>query len=394
MPRKKEDFTLYPRRLKSGKVYYFQAYDASGQRIAGRSTGKSTKTEARLFCNELLKTNRITAPRCPTLSDWVSERHWYDWPKDSEQPNCLYAQGRLARSSEDRPAVQKQYIIDCARYLKQHILPTFGNVHLDRIMPDSLEKWMFSLEAGGLAPKSINNIASAFRVIMAEARRLRVISEDPWQRVQMFQATSAHRGSLNTDEAIRLMNPRTIGEVWGGHRLYYLISLAAMITACRQCEILACRRENLYPDHLEITKGWHGKQHKAGPTKTKITAPVAIPKYLYDELLSFCQWSGYIFSFNGGLTPATGNRATEAFNNALTKIGISQEIRSDRHISFHSWRTFCNTYLRAYGVSDAKIRGQTRHITEAMTDHYTDWKPEDFADVVTAQAGLIAKITS
>jgi len=259
-------------------------------------------------------------------------------------------------------------------------------------MPDALEKWMFSLKTNGLAPKTINNIASSFRIIMSEAKRLKVINEDPWLSVPMFQATSALRGSLDTTEAFKLMDPRTVDSIWPEQRLYYLVNLTAMLTACRQGEILAIRRENLYADHIDIIKSWHGKQHSAGPTKSKTVAPVAIPKYLYDVLIEFCQWQGYVFSFNGGRTPATGNRATEAFNDALTRINISEEDRLSRGIVFHSWRIFCNTYLRTAGISDAKIRGQTRHATAAMTDHYTDWKLEDFADIVTAQNGIIEKM--
>jgi hypothetical protein len=48
------DFTLYVRVAPSGKrVIYFYAYDENNRRTAGRSTGQTTKTAARVFVNGL-----------------------------------------------------------------------------------------------------------------------------------------------------------------------------------------------------------------------------------------------------------------------------------------------------------------------------------------------------
>jgi integrase len=194
-------------------------------------------------------------------------------------------------------------------------------------------------------------------------------------------------------EALTLMNPTTAKGVWNKSQLNYLMSLTAMITACRQGELLALRRENLHIDHLDVEASWSIRYHERGPTKTKTKAPVPIPQYLYEALSDFAQWDGYIFSFTLGRMPATGARVTDALYKALENIGIDEEERLRRGIVFHSWRRFANTYLRARGLPDAKVRQLTGHESEAMTDHYTNWNAEDFSDVAKEQAFLAKALT-
>ena len=394
MPHVKASYTIFARKLKSGKVYYFQTYDPNGRRLPARSTGKRTRSEARQFCDALLKAERLTSPDCPTLEAWVKDRNFYEWDKESPEPKCLYALGRLARSSPDRPAVQRHYIEECYRKLKKYILPGFGRYKINLITPAMLEKWMFGLREKGLSAKTTNNISSAFRIITSEAQRLALIVDDPWKRVPMLSPDSKYRGSLDTGEALRLMDPNTIQPIWAGHELYYLLSLTAMLTGCRQGEILATQRKDWHRDHLDVFLGWKPRSKELGPTKTKVKAPVAIPEYLFNRVMEFCKWEGFVFSFNGGSSPATGNRATEAFNEALGRIGIDETQRLERGIKFHGWRKFCNTYLRGKKISDPKIRAQTRHATEEMTEHYTTWNAEDFADVRQALEDLSRRIES
>ena len=92
LPHVKASYTIFARKLKSGKVYYFQTYDPNGRRLPARSTGKRTRSEARQFCDALLKAERLTSPDCPTLEAWVKDRNFYEWDKESPEPKCLYAQ--------------------------------------------------------------------------------------------------------------------------------------------------------------------------------------------------------------------------------------------------------------------------------------------------------------
>jgi integrase len=66
------------------------------------------------------------------------------------------------------------------------------------------------------------------------------------------------------------------------------------------------------------------------------------------------------------------------------------EERKKRNITFHSWRPFANTFLRARGISGEKVRQLIRHDSEEMTEHYSAFRVEDFKDVAKAQEALVA----
>ena len=80
-----EPFTIFPRTLKSGKVvYYYQFRTETGARKGMRSTGCTTLTAARRYCNQLynsgamIKSNKINFDNYS--KDFFSENsRFYKW---------------------------------------------------------------------------------------------------------------------------------------------------------------------------------------------------------------------------------------------------------------------------------------------------------------------------
>ena len=382
MPRYKEPFSLYPRKTKkSVVVWYYRTYDKNGKRTVGRSTGESSKTLARQYCQRLISKGRLIPQKLPTLAEWAEGRRWWIWGE------CLYIKARLARSDVDRPAITHRYSDLNHKVLLNKILPAHGHKRLDQITYEDCEKLLFIWANQKVSYKTANNWASAYRVMLGEATRLGLIDENPWGRVLSLSPSTKRRGILTMAEARQLLNPATIDKVWDEHHMYYTINLIAALTAMRQGEVLALRRENIFPDHLHVEHSWSAK-YGEGKTKTKIVADIPIPEFLYREIERYLRWGDYVFSFNSGTRPATGNRVTEWLYRAMRNIGISEHERAERNLTFHSWRHFFNTYLRSRGVPDAKIRKVTRHKTEEMTDHYTGFTLEDYREVYAAQDGF------
>jgi len=91
--RYREDFSLYRRRLPSGKsVFYYQTYDENGKRTPGRSTGQTTKTTARAYCNGLLKDGKLRPSeqvKAPTFAEYA--KGWWEYD------TCPYLQQRKKR---------------------------------------------------------------------------------------------------------------------------------------------------------------------------------------------------------------------------------------------------------------------------------------------------------
>jgi len=54
--RLREPFTVFPRKMPSGRIaFYYQTYDEGHFRIHARSTGQTSRTRARLWCQEQAK---------------------------------------------------------------------------------------------------------------------------------------------------------------------------------------------------------------------------------------------------------------------------------------------------------------------------------------------------
>ncbi len=382
MARYKEPFTLYSIKTKKGaKVWYYRTYDKNGKRTHGRSTGLSSKTLAWQYCQKLLTKGQLIPQKTPTLAAWVKNRRWWIWGE------CLYIRGKLARSTEDRPGITKRYADTNCRLLKNKIIPAHGDKYLDAITPEDCEKLLFFWADQGYTHKTINSWASVYRVMMNEAARLMIIKENPWERVPSLIPNMKQRGILTMAEARTLLNPATAETIWDGHHLYYCINLVAAFTAMRQGEILALRRENVFPDHLHVAHSWNIK-YGLGKTKTKIISDIPIPGFLYREIKRYLEWDGYVFSYNCGKRPATGNCVTEWLYRVMRNIDITEAERKKRNLTFHSWRHFFNTYLRSRGVPDAKIQAITGHRTQELTEHYTKFGLEHYKDVYDAQDGL------
>ena len=95
-----------------------------------------------------------------------------------------------------------------------------------------------------------------------------------------------------------------------------------------------------------------------------------------------------MFSLTGGETPCTPNKVTGSLYAALDAIGVRD--RAERNITFHSWRHWLNSVLRAQGVPDDLTRKVTGHATEEMQETYTEYLREDFAPVAKVQAEVFA----
>jgi integrase len=390
--------------MKDGRevIYYRPRDPVTRKRLPGISTGLANEREAYKYCEKLLdegklipekKATRPTAEvrrsrRPPTLREWSDERHWWQWTDDG--PVCEYCKGELERSPVDAPAVQRDHADRSARILRLNILPSHGDKRIDQITPTDLEDIMKAWKEEGRASKTINNRASVYRVMMAEAERLKFIPENPWNRVKAYYVQENPKGKLDMKEYVKLMNPATVKTIWDDNYIYYVANLLSSVTGLRQGEVLALKADQIFSDHIIVEHSYQRK-YGLGPQKTKRgTDEIPIPRLVYEKVKPLLSWGGFVFSFSGGKLPCSGNRCNDALKAALKKIGIDKDEQQKRKIMFHSWRVFANTYFLSVGVSADKVRDITRHETEAMTEHYTGFLLEDFREIADAQGSLVS----
>lgn len=366
--RYRKPYTLYSIPRKDGvAVYYYRTYDEVGRRTSGISTGCSSISAARAFCDRLAKQGRLIPGSRDTFREYTKD--WF-------VPGlCPYTTARNARR-EGRPIVA-DHTSHQRHLLTAHVWPVIGSKRMREINPGDVDSIVSSALKKDLAAETANKILSVTRIVLKWAVHHGDIESDPSANVERASGVPSGRGSLSVGEAAKILNPKTKAEYWHSDRAYALNLLAAL-TGLRVGECLALRAEDVSTDHVIVRMAKNGRPRV-----------VPIPKVVYAELARIMPSSGFVFSSDGGKSALVRRSGSNGLIKALEKIGIDEPTRSARGIVFHSWRRFFNTQLRAAGVSDALVRATVGHQSEAMTEHYTDWRPEHYAPVVKAQSKIL-----
>ena len=385
--RYREPFTVFPRKMSSGrKVWYYQTYDQKGLRTGALSTGQLTKSAARAYCRKLEKEGSLVPNKYGRILFSEYAKDWWDMDK------CEYVRYRKQRT-EITPTYLRRNII----YTNNHITPYFKEMRLEEITQYEVEKWMtFMVEKKSektgkkLANKSINGCLMLLHIMMAEAVRRNLITEDPTRNVGKLKSNSKVRGIFDQEIVEKLFDTKTKGDLWV-HDLYYWGNLLAACTGMRMSEVLGVQLKDLKDGYVSVTKQYN---HKFGfiPTKTKESREIPIPEDLENKLkeLSNGDPEDMLFCLGEDKTePVTMFKMGRSLNRALAKIGIDDKTRQEQGYSFHSWRHYFNTIMRSNNIADSKLQSLTGHKSDQMTDHYTHFKHKDFEDVARIQAKIL-----
>jgi integrase len=226
-----------------------------------------------------------------------------------------------------------------------------------------------------------------------EAFRLGTISKDTASLVQKLQERTREKGMLTIDEARSLLNPELVTSLWGKNTTYYCINLIACTTGMRLGEIQALRLQDYCKDYITVSYSWDRKYGLKEP-KCKSFRAISIPKYvssqLEEQILESKVFKSDDLIFHGKLKNKAidHKEIVKQLYLALSKIGISEEQRKKRRISFHSWRHFFNTFMRGK-VPDSKLQKVTGHRSLEMTELYDHQQLEDLQEIRIIQETMI-----
>ena len=375
--RVKAIFSVYGRNLPSGKkVFYYQCYDKEGKRQFAKSTGLTKKTEAMAYCMKLYKEGLlIPEQKAPTFAEFCDG--WWDID------TCRYLKWRQLHD----PLSQGTILIYKYNFEK-HIKEYFSKFKLDEINPTVIEDWLLSMIAKGLKPSSVNIQYKTLRIMIGEAARLKIVKTNPCKEVKEIKGEEFKRQILTVEEARKLFTPDW-PTVWKSE-IVYKAHLLAACTGLRSGELLGLKGEHVFNDYIYIT-GQYTRKEYIPNTKDKHNRNIPIPSQMRMELAELLQANGkgYVFSEDGGKTPIAVERLNRQFDRALEKIGISNDERVKRNLSFHAWRHFFNTLLLSYNVGHKKVQAVTGHRTNKMTDHYTHFDTKKFSDIRDVQVELL-----
>ena len=384
----KKPYSLEKRKLKGVSVYYYRFYDENGLR-SHRSTGQTTAAKAHEYVinkmntiglvsakkeKELIASGKINR-KTVTFRDFTED--FFVWGK------CEYI---LDRNTFGGKSISKNHAYTERGYIKNRIQPYFKNTLMSDISTEDIKNYVISMrKKAEITDGSINHIIKIVKIIFSEAVRRKVLTEDPTKGISYIPVNQKDRGILTIEEVHKLFNYETMMEIWGCETTY-IFNLFAVLTGCRRGEILGLLNKYVHNEYAEIKHSWN-RISGLTPTKTKETRIVPLPaglSKLLNEIKGFDP-DGFIFSFDNGEKPYPGYQILNSLYEALDNIGISEDERKNRNITFHSFRHFFNTYCRANNVTDDKVRAVTGHKTQAMVDNYTHFNVDDYKEIAEIQ---------
>jgi len=374
--RYREPFTIYPRKLKTVTVFYYQCYDNNGKRICGHSTGQRTKTAARAYCMELYRKGKLI-PEYKPVSFAEFARGWWD------TKTCKYLEWRQMQNPLS-PSTIDHYKTN----LELHIMPYFGKMKIGDITPEFIQNWIMGLSRKGYNNSSINIQIATLKVMLKEAVRLKLISSNPAEKTKKLAANNKEVKILNAGEVQKLF-PHNWREIWDSGEVYIFNKLAAC-TGMRLSEIIGLQCEHIHQDYIHVCVQYSPK-YGMRPLKTKDSRDIPITENIYNELLALMKKNpGFVFSDSDGRHPISRNKVYKETGNAFDRIGIDCDERKKRGIAIHHWRHFLNTALLMANVSTLKVQKVTGHKSLSMTRHYTHFDSRDFTEVLDVQNSLLS----
>ena len=362
-------FTVYrrPTRKKKRFIYYIQFRDEHGKRKTAVSSGKTNRADAECWAYQRTAERSVQSPKKQKFKDYAS--NWFLWEK------CEYVERRRSRRNYCRSYADKQ-----RAYLRNHILPYFRNRELCSITDVDIDRWLLKVKKQ-YSPATANRALSVLKIMMKEAKRRRLISENPAAAVEKLAEKPRVKGILELSEFRLLFDPEKVQDVWDGSLFHYALNMLASVTGLRMGEIQAIRWQCVHENYIQIDRSWDRKYGLKEPTAQSHRF-ASIPPVIHDclsllrRLEPLAEDDVIVFHGDNLHQPIDHKVVEKRLYRAFSRIGITEEQRRSRNLTFHSWRHFLNSNLRSL-VADPDLQKLTGHRTLAMTNHY---------DHVTAQA--------
>jgi integrase len=296
-----------------------------------------------------------------------------------------YAQGRIVPGK----SISSGTLEIAEANTKNHLIPMWGHMKLSKLTMGKIDSWVIQLHGrNSLKPPTINKLLQTLRIILTEAVKEGLIPHNPSRDVKPLKERPEPRGVLTLGELQRLF---TLDDVWPDDT-HFAINLLAAGTGMRMGEIRGLGISAVTEGRIEITRSWeqgHGfKEPKCGSCRI-------LPLWegvsdLLNRVSSTREPEDLLFyGKRGKAIPVSKSVVEKYFNNGLTRIGISEEERRARRLSFHSYRHTLITILRAAGALDSKVYYIAGHQPTGIQDRYTHYGPNDIDVLVDFQKRLL-----
>lgn len=366
-------FSLYRR---GNGYWYYTVYDANGKRWQKSTGTNGSKTEARSVCFQRAREGSllegcVVGREDPPVVFGKFAADFYDYDR------CPYIRSRLARgfSYQRKTAANYRY------YLLEYIMPAFGKRRMNEITVAEINGWLLDLpEEKHISNKTANTMLSLMRQILRMAVENGILESNPADKVRPLAKKKGEKVRVPFTK-----NQVTMILSYGWNDVF--TENACRLAACtgmRIGEICALERKNVFPDHILVSASYNNRKDGLKCTKSGYERVVPISSEIYRMLISM-KGERFLFSPDGS-NPFIPNVIENRLARAMEDLGIRP--RQGTLLSFHSFRHFLNSRLRAAGMEGDKIRAVIGHESEQMTEHYTRLELEDLKQIEAVQESI------
>lgn len=268
----------------------------------------------------------------------------------------------------------------------EHVCEQLGDIYVDRLNADDITRWR---DRQRDAPETINGRLRVLKTMMRAATHELGLPRNPAEMVRTIRATGVEDAETN------MLSSEELAEVLAfiehDRPRWHALFVAAAFTGARFGELSALRWEDIDHERGEVHIRRAQVRGKVGNTKTKKRRKVAMTPVLADALRRHRRRlleeqapgldAGWVFpNTKGGLM--RNSSPTKALKAALAAAGV------ERRVTFHGLRRTFNNLARQ-AASGQVVRAITGHVTERMTEHYSDVGLDEKRQVADAIVALL-----
>jgi integrase len=246
-----------------------------------------------------------------------------------------------------------------------------GNPMLRHVSSYHAEKFK-EKRATEVSPVSVNIELKTLRAAFGEAKRLKVIDENPFDGVKPVRVPYKEASYLTEAELGKLLSVITDPD------LRHIVKFAVH-TMMRRGEIVNLKRQQLDLNRKEIHVRSNGEfRVKGGKPRT-----VPMSDWVYDFLRTRIRGAEYVFLNTRGC-PYEGNSLSRRFKRYVRKAGLPEEIH------FHSLRHTGISWLINKGVPAPFVQRLAGHSSLVVTQGYTHLEDQNLVSAMRAFGGVSA----
>ena len=233
-------------------------------------------------------------------------------------------------------------------YLRNHILPRFGALHLDEISHQAVIEFHHAMRANGYAMGTANRMLILLRHMFNLAKKWCIpgAENNPTQGIPLYEANNGRERFLTAEETQRLHSEL---EKCENTQLKYIVALLLLL-GCRKRELLDSQWE-----HFDLERrSWRIPFAKSGKSRH-----VPLSKAALEVLAQLPRWEDCPFVVPNPKTLKPFVSIFTSWNTARKKAGLPE-------VRMHD--------LRQYGVRYKMVRNdskpENRRIAHRFTHHF------------------------